>query len=243
MDERVRASRAAAFGEVADTYARSRPAYPVEAVRWMIGTTPRRVLDLGAGTGRLTEVVAAEGHRVLAVDPSVQMLTHLAGRLATPAVAGGAEQLPVRDLSFEAVVVGQAFHWFDPDRAIPEIARVLRPGGVVAMVWNQRDETVPWVRRLSRVIGAEPDTPDPRAVLGLSGLFAPVDTKRFRIWQQLDRQGLLDLVSSRSYVATLGASEREKMLVDVGELYDAYRGDQLGMQMPYETLCFRATRM
>ena len=110
------------------------------------------------------------------------------------------------------------------------------------MVWNLRDETVPWVRRLSRVIGAEPDPPDPRAVLGLSGLFAPVDTKRFRIWQRLDRRGLLDLVSSRSYVARLGADEREQMLAEVGELYDAYRGDQLGMQMPYETLCFRARR-
>ena len=242
MDERRRDELASSFGEVADEYARSRPGYPVEALRWMVGTAPCRVLDLGAGTGRLTEVLLADAHQVLAVDPSVQMLTHVAAALTTAVVAGRAEQVPVRDGVFDAVVVGQAFHWFDHERAVAETARVLRPGGTVAMVWNQRDESVPWVRRLGRVMGAEPDVPDPSAALGLSGAFRPVETRRFRTWQRLDRRGLLDLATSRSYVATLSRDERERVLADVGALYDAHRGDALGLQMPYETLCFRARR-
>jgi SAM-dependent methyltransferase len=208
----------------------------------MVGTVPRRVLDLGAGTGRLTEVLVADGHRVLALDPSVPMLTHVAGSLTASVVAGRAEQVPVGDGVFDAVVVGQAFHWFDHELAVAETARVLRPGGAVALVWNQRDESVPWVRRLGRVMGAEPDVPDPSAALGLSGAFRPVETHRFRTWQRLGRQGLLDLAASRSYVATLDAGARERVLADVGALYDANRGDALGLQLPYETLCFRAAR-
>lgn len=231
---------------MAGAYARSRPTYPPEAVRWMVGTAPRRVLDLGAGTGRLTEALVADGHRVLAVDPSVPMLTHVAGALDSAAVAGRAEQVPVRDSAVDAVVVAQAFHWFDPEPAVAEMARVLRSGGVAALVWNQRDESVPWVRRLGRIMGAQPDsqpdTPDPRAVLGLSGAFLPVETRRFRTWERLDRGGLLDLATSRSYVAALAPDERDRVLADVGALYDAHRGDPLGLQLPYETLCFRAVR-
>jgi hypothetical protein len=110
------------------------------------------------------------------------------------------------------------------------------------MVWNQRDESVPWVRRLGRIMGAEPDTPDPSAALGLSGAFLPVETRRFRTWQRLDRGGLLDLATSRSYVAALAPDERDRVLAEVGALYDAHRGDPLGLQLPYETLCFRAFR-
>lgn len=242
VDERRRNELASAFGGVADAYARSRPSYPVEAVRWMVGTTPRRVLDLGAGTGLLTEVLMADGHRVLAVDPSVEMLAHVAKRLPGAVVAGCAEQVPVRDRVFDAVVVGSAFHWFDQDLAVPEIARVLRPGGVVAVAWNLRDESVPWVRRLGRLMGAETHQEDPSAALGLSGAFRPVEREGFRSWQRLDRQGLIDLTLSRSYVATLGDRERERVLADVAELYDASRGDTLGLQMPYRTVCLRAER-
>ena len=209
----------------------------------MVGTAPVRILDLAAGTGRLTELLLADGHRVLAVDPAVPMLAHLTDRLDTPAVAGAAEQIPVRDQVFDAVVVAQAFHWFDHERAVPEIYRVLKPGGVVATVWNLRDETVPWVRRLGRVIGSDGQRrrPDPGGALGLHG-FGPVQRRQFRTWQRLDRDGLLDLVSSRSYVAVLGADERARVLADAGALYDSQRGDPLGLSLPYNTHCFRAVR-
>ncbi len=228
------------FGGVADAYARSRPSYPVEAVRWLVGDAPLRVLDLGAGTGRLTERLLADGHRVLAVDPSLPMLTH-AVRVGAPVVAGEAERVPVSHRVFDAVVAGQSFHWFDHERAVPEIHRVLKPGGVVGTIWNLRDETVPWVRRLSTVIGAEPDVPDPSGSLGLHG-FGAVEQRQFRNWQRVDRRGLIDLVCSRSYVAALGADERTRVLTDVGALYDAHRGDPLGLTLPYDTYCFRAAR-
>ena len=147
--------RAVVFGQVADVYHRSRPGYPAEAVEWLVGNTPRRVLDLGAGTGKLTAALVAAGHEVVAVEPSAQMLAIL--RTNVPDVdarEGRAEAIPVPDADVDAVVVAQAFHWFDHALAVPEIARVLRPGGRLALAWNLRDTTAPWVAELSRVIGS-----------------------------------------------------------------------------------------
>ncbi len=132
------------------------PGYPAEAVAFLLGDRPLRVLDLGAGTGKLTDELLAAGHEVVAVDPSAEMLAELAARHRdVTTTVGGAEQLPLPDGSVDAVVAGQAAHWFDPPRAAPELRRVLRPGGVVGFVWNVRDETVPWVRALGERLTAE----------------------------------------------------------------------------------------
>lgn len=246
MDERRRVEQARSFGGVADAYDRGRPTYPDEAVRWMLGGTPCRVLDLAAGTGALTRPLLAAGHVVLAADPLTTMLTHLRRRSLGPAVAvvaASAEQIPLRDAAVDAVTVAAAYHWFDEDLAVPELARVLRPGGVLAMVWNVRDESIPWVRRLSQIIGHEAELPDPSGSLGLSGWFGPVQWGRFRLYQPVDRTGLLDLVRSRSYVAVLGDADRDNVLARVGALYDEQRGDALGLQMPYVTHCVRASRL
>jgi len=246
MDERRRVEQARSFGSVADVYDRARPTYPDAAVHWMLGEPPRRVLDLGAGTGALTRPLLTAGHVVLAIDPSISMLTHLRRRANSDrvaAVAGAAEQLPLRADAVDAVTVAAAYHWFDEDLAVPELARVLRPGGVLAMTWNVRDESVPWVRRLSTVIGHQSELPDPSGTLGLSGRFGPVEWQRFRLYQPVDRAGLIDLVRSRSYVTVLGDAERERLLGRVGTLYDEERGDALGLQMPYVTHCLRALRL
>ncbi len=238
--------QARVFGSVADAYDRGRPGYPEEAVRWMVGDTARRVLDLAAGTGALTRPLLAAGHVVLAADPLPAMLAHLVRRSGTAtlaAVAATAEQLPLRVAAVDAVTIGAAYHWFDPDLAVPELARVLRPGGVLAMVWNVRDESVPWVRRLSEIIGHDAELPDPSGTLGLSGAFGPVEWQRYRMYQPLDRSRLLDLVASRSYVAVLDPTERDQVLARVGELYDQRRGDAIGLQMPYVTHCLRTTRL
>jgi SAM-dependent methyltransferase len=136
MDQR----RALSFGAAAAEYDAARPSYPAEAVAWAIGDA-RRVLDLGAGTGKLTRVVLALGLEAVAVEPDASMRA----LIPAEAHAGTAEEIPLPDASVDAIVVGQAFHWFDPPRALPEMVRVLRPGGSLGMFWNMFDDHVPWV--------------------------------------------------------------------------------------------------
>ena len=229
-----------AFGDVADTYERARPGYPPEAVRWLAGVQPTRVVELGAGTGKLTAPLVQSGHQVIATDPSATMLSRLRAAVPTALpVQGVAEAIPVATSGAGVVVAAQAFHWFDHAAALPEIARVLRTGGVLGVVWNYRDESVPWVRRLSAITVRE-EQPDRLETLAESGLFAPVEHREFRFWQRIDRQGLVDLVHSRSQVAVLSASERESVLDEVSALYDEYGRGPAGMAMPYRTKCFRA---
>ena len=128
-----RRGRAASFGEVADAYERARPGYPEDAVRWLVGEEPCDVVDLGAGTGKLTRSLVALGHRVTAVEPLPEMIAHLlAAAPGVTAVQGGAEAIPLAAESADVVVAAQAFHWFDHGPALREIARVLRPGGGLA---------------------------------------------------------------------------------------------------------------
>ena len=229
------------FGQVADVYQRSRPGYPLEAVRWLTGLGRARVLELGAGTGKLTAPLVELGHQVVATDPSSEMLQQL--RAAVPAattIQAAAERIPLASSSVDVVAAGTAFHWFDPDTAVPEIARVLRPEGVVSLVWNFRDESVPWVRRLTSIMGPESLQKDPSDALASTGLFAPAEHRTFRFWQRIDRPSLIGLVESRSYVAIMPADERAELLGRVGELYDEYGRGHDGMLLPYTTECFRA---
>ncbi|HET7328130.1 MAG TPA: class I SAM-dependent methyltransferase, partial [Nocardioidaceae bacterium] len=124
--------------------------------------------------------------------------------------------------------------------ALPEIARVLRPGGTLSIVWNYRDETVPWVRRLGRIIGSDGPADDPVEVLEESGLFDGTERQTFRHWQQVGRESLIGLVASRSVVVTMGERERAEVLAAVGALYDDYGRGHDGMLLPYVTHCFRA---
>lgn len=194
-------ARARSFGTVAEEYERSRPGYPPDAVDWLVGREQLRVVDVGAGTGKLTRQLVALGHDVTAVEPSEEMLAQLRAAVSgARAIHAGAEELPLADGSADVVVAGQAFHWFDPDRALPEIARVLAPDGRVGLVWNMRDESVPWIARLWDLIGAEPEATDfdpASAALAQSGLFGPVETATFELQQPVDRQQLVDLVASR----------------------------------------------
>jgi SAM-dependent methyltransferase len=159
------ARRASSFGAAATAYAEHRPDYPVAAIRWALdpairlGHRPVRLVDLGAGTGKLTAQLAGltlgDGRpEVIAVEPDPDMLTELRrGLPAVTAVSGRAEAIPLPDASVDAVLAGQAAHWFDLDRALPEIARVLTPGGVFAGLWNTDDDRAGWVAGLHRVTG------------------------------------------------------------------------------------------
>ena len=240
-DSSERPDPALSFGAVAGAYARARPTYPREAAAWLVGAHPAQVLELGAGTGLLTEQLTGLGHRVLATDPLDAMLRHLVTRLpGTPVVLAAAERIPMRARSVDVVVGAQAFHWFDLDRALPEIARVLRPGGHLGLVWNLRDERIPWVKRLGALIGSQEQGTDPTNALLASHLFGYVETSTYRFWQPLDRDRLHDLVRSRSNVATMSEPERHRLLRKVDELYEEYGRGHDGMLMPYVTHCFRA---
>ena len=175
MDEELQ-RHARSFGPVADAYDRGRPTYPADAVAWLVGRQRATVLELGAGTGKLTAQLVAQGHDVLATDPDDAMLDVLRERVPQARVSNtSAEEIPLGDRSVDVVVAAQAFHWFDHERALPEIARVLRPGGHLALVWNQRDERIPWVRKLGRIIGTQEQLRDPSEILVTSNLFGFVD--------------------------------------------------------------------
>ncbi len=232
-----------AFAEVAGAYERGRPGYPEDAVRWLVGSEPCDVVDLGAGTGKLTRSLVALGHRVTAVEPLEEMREQLTAVVPDMDVlAGSAEAIPLPDAFADVVVSAQAFHWFDHDNALPDIARVLRPGGHIALVWNSRDDRDPWMSRLSGLIGNETiEESDVVPVLDASKLFGRVETTMFGFEQVLDRDGLLDLVLSRSYLAKLPPPEREPVLDAVGALYDETATDG-GVRLAYVTECFRAAR-
>jgi SAM-dependent methyltransferase len=152
----IRRRRGSSFGAAAAAYAQHRPDYAEAAVRWALepvaDRAPLRALDLAAGTGKLTATIASLGAEVTAVEPDQSMLAELRrGLPEVRSLAGRAEQIPLPDCSVDAVLVGQAMHWFDLDRAMPEIARVLTPGGVVAGLWNVDDDRVPWVAELAEI--------------------------------------------------------------------------------------------
>jgi SAM-dependent methyltransferase len=234
-------SRALSFASVADAYDRARPSYPREAAEWLTGTAPVSVLELGAGTGKLTDQLLAIGHDVLATDPLEEMLAHL--RLRQPdcrTAVASAEDIPVASRTVDVVVSAQAFHWFDLDRALPEIARVLKPAGTLALVWNVRDDRIPWVRRLGRLIGTPEQERDPTTSLVASRLFGFVEERAFRFWQPTRKQDLRDLVLSRSNIAVMSRSEQDDVLDEVERLYDDYDRGPDGLLLPYVTRCFKA---
>lgn len=238
-----RRGRASSFAGVADAYERARPGYPEDAVRWLGGETSSDVVDLGAGTGKLTRSLVGLGHRVTAVEPLAEMREHL--RAAVPgvtAVEGTAERIPLADASADVVVCAQAFHWFDHEAALPEIARVLRPGGRLALVWNVRDDRVPWLADLNAAIGRESiEDGDASGPVSASGLFGPVERAMFRFTQRVDRDTLQDLVLSRSYCAVLTPGERAPVLSAVDELFAEHASEGV-LDLPYLTVCFRAAR-
>jgi SAM-dependent methyltransferase len=246
VDRDSREGRAASFGSVADAYERARPGYPDDAVRWLSGEPPRDVLDLGAGTGKLTRSLVALDHRVTAVEPLEGMREQLVRAVpGATALEGTAERIPVADASFDVVTVAQAFHWFDHDPALREIARVLRPGGALALVWNTRSEEDIWVGDLDEVIVGRGELDDQTAVhapLAASGFFGPVETATFGFRQRLGRDALRELVLSRSYCAVMSEEERRPVLEQVDALFEAHAVDG-ELELPYRTECFRTLRL
>ncbi|MDX6375541.1 MAG: hypothetical protein QOD98_4529 [Nocardioidaceae bacterium] len=232
---------ARSFGGVADAYDRGRPTYPREAAVWLTSDRPLTVLELGAGTGKLTEQLVALGHDVHATEPDPKMLAILGKKLPDVRVSQAtAEEIPAGDSSYDVVVGAQAFHWFDYDKALPEIARVLRPRGRLSLVWNQRDERIPWVKRLGKIIGTQDQLNDPSELLAASKRFGEVESEAFRFWQIVDQHSIRDLVRSRSNIAVLSSPEQEAKMAEVLAFYEEYGRGMDGMQLPYTATCFRS---
>jgi SAM-dependent methyltransferase len=219
------------FGVAAVAYAQHRPDYAQAAVRWALERAPRagtggpRVLDLGAGTGKLTGTLLALGVAVIAVEPDPAMLAELRRAYPdTPALPGSAEAIPLPDGSVDAVLSGNAMHWFDLGIAGPEIARVLSPGGVLAGLWNLMDDQVDWVAGLARVSGRAAigprDTPASwrRETSGLqlpstgTARFGPPELAEFPHGQRRTADSLTATLGTRAGMLVLPEPERQAAL-------------------------------
>lgn len=238
------ALQARSFGAAAVEYDKGRPSYPEVAVDWLLPVGARTVLDLGAGTGQLTRRLLARSLDVVAVEPSDGMREELIRALpAVRALAGSAERIPVPDGSVDVVLVAQAWHWVDVDQAVPEVARVLVPGGRLGLVWNIRDEREDWVAQLGRLMhqGIEQDMGAMSPRVGAP--FGPVERLDVEWAHHVTPDDLLDLVASRSYVITLPVGERRDLLARVGHLIDTHPSlaGARHIRLPYIARCSRAS--
>jgi SAM-dependent methyltransferase len=246
MDEITR-RRASSFGPVADTYARVRPGYPREAIAWLLPENAGRVLDIGAGTGALSQGLLACGLEVVAVEPDPEMRRVLEARLPGVDVrAGRAEELPLETGEVDAVLGGQMWHWVEAEEATTEVARVLRPGGTLGLLWNLRDERVPWMAELGKLVPGE-DRSGSAALAVRLPAGSPFDggaVRQFPWHQELAPADVVDLMATRSRVQVLSEPERRTVLARVAELTRTHPGlaGRPVVDVPYVTSCFRAVR-
>lgn len=240
------------FGREAEAYERSRPSYPPEAVAWLAGELRIEpgavVVDLAAGTGKLTRLLVPTGASVVAVEPVPAMREILHEVLpGVPVVAGVAEALPFRTASVDSTCVAQAFHWFDSARAFAELARVLRPGGRVGLVWNARDRSVEWVDRIWRIMDAverhapwrdHDNTPD--AALRDAPGFGPLHQATFGHDHLTTPEGIVDRMRGVSHVAALDPEAQAEVLGAVRGVLETHP-DTVGrdeLRVPYRVDCY-----
>lgn len=241
------------FGAAAAAYEKGRPSYSDDVVAWLadrLGIGPdRQVVDLAAGTGKLTRLLAATGAQITAIEPVDAMRDQLL--VACPgidAISGTAEEIPLPDRSVDAVTVAQAFHWFDPAVALTEIARILRPGGSLGIVFNERDTRVPWVADLSTIIRWDqrqrwrvPYTVevDWAEVVDEHGpAFGPVQRYDSTYIQPMDADTLVQRVLSTSFIARLPVAEQAAIADQVRDLVAPLGGT---FDLPYVTVAYAAS--
>jgi len=243
--------RRLSFGAHADAYERARPEWPEAAARWLVPDGAQLVVELGAGTGKLTRAVAALGVQVVAVEPDPRMLAVLRG-LGLEGVDGSAEEIPLGEGVADAVVAGSSMHWFELGPALQEIHRVLRPGGRFGFGWNHRDDRHPAIAAMSETVyAAQARTRGPRwrsrdwaAELAASGLFRDVEHAVFEHVLELPREALADHLMSYSGVAALSAEARSRVSAEVEKLFDSDSSVSDGgmLRLPFVVSAYRATR-
>lgn len=245
------------FERVAHRYERGRPDYPAAAVATLARSLRLGrysiVVELGAGTGKFTRALrAASRATVVAVEPLARMREIFSAAVRDVWVLdGSAERIPLPDHFADAVVVAQAFHWFRTNAALREIARVLRPHGRLGLVWNSRDERVPWVRELGRLL-----EPHRRGILGRRDqrwraafgghqrLFGPIHTALWPHRQRRTRREFADMIASMSFIANLPPRRRRSVLAAARRLYDRHSrpGDRRAIDIPYVTETYWAKK-
>ncbi|QWF81448.1 class I SAM-dependent methyltransferase [Amycolatopsis sp. CA-230715] len=244
----LRTERSRSFGAEAAAYAEHRPDYPVEALAWGLPEGDRgRIIDLAAGTGKLTGNLLSLGDvTVVAVEPDDQMRAELSKRLpAVKAYPGTAERIPLPDDSADAVFAGQAFHWFDVDSALTEIARILRPGGTVTALWNHDDESVPWVAAFSALVrtGVSRGWADEDRPLPGHPAFHPFERARFSHSQRRTAETLTATVATHSRFLVTAEAERAAALAKVREFLRTTPETAVGeFELPLVTTVIRAVR-
>jgi SAM-dependent methyltransferase len=236
------AQRARVFGSVADAYDRWRPGYPQRAIDWLVPPGAARVADVGAGTGKLTGSLLGRGLDVVAVEPDPDMLAVLRARYpAAEATLAGAENLPLSDASVDAVLVGQAWHWFDQEQALAQARRVTRPGGWLGLIGNVPFPRTPWQLELAQL---DPDPAhrtfvDPTedwAHAGLAGL--AVETLKVTWREELSAAGLRARMATYSVYAVMPDDERTQSLDDAAAVL-AREADRLGASVvPFDHITF-----
>ncbi|WP_236196862.1 class I SAM-dependent methyltransferase [Pseudomonas glycinae] len=255
MKDQVHHAAASGYKTAADTYVKGRPDYPPAVSDWLTGTLGldghKTVIDLGAGTGKFTGRLVTTGAQVIAVEPVAQMLEKLS--LAWPqvlAVSGTATDLPLPDASVDAVVCAQAFHWFASTEALDEIARVLKPGGKLGLIWNLRDTRIDWVPKLDAIVNAlEGDTPrfytgEWRKAFPHPG-FGPLQAQHFQHGHTGSPEDVIfNRVRSTSFIAALSDQQRAKIDEQIAQLIAGepqLRGREV-VTVPYETAAFVAVK-
>lgn len=236
----VNRSAAVGFQRAAAEYEKARPSYPQAVLDSLPLKAGAVVVDLAAGTGKLTRQLASSPATVVGIEPVAAMRAVLAEH--APTVAAVAEHIPLRRGSVDAVTVAQAFHWFDAPVALAEIGRVLKPGGVLLMVWNDRDSRVPWVEAMSTAIHAHDDgtsyeaEPDWSAIVAATGLFTPLEvTTADNVQHGVSSEIVVARALSTSYIAAGPPSVREQVARDVRAIVDGFDEP---FDLPYVTTLF-----
>ena len=264
-----RESRRLSFGSVAAAYDRYRPAPPPQALDWLIPPDAAAVLDLAAGTGAVTRLLIGRAARVVAVEPDERMRAVLAARCPEAEVLEGrGEDIPLPDASVDAVVVASAWHWLDPERAVPEIARVLRPGGVLGVITVSRDSRADWVAEFNRLMreareaNRAPDRPAPgetaadgpaadgsrrerrrrREVSFPPGSpMSPVEERVVEYSLPMTKDDLFGLLGTYSGVITLDPARRADFSQRARDFLDRQPWEQT--DLPMICRCLRSTRL